>query len=606
MGQEVVDDVESILISLKENKNYTEKKTILTQSIEKVKFRNRDQTLHLCALAIDEARMEKDTSFLLYLLQTEAIQNINFHNFQDASNALSEVEAISIKTLDTINLTSFYISKGFLNKRKNEYMDAIFYYEKGRDLALRSNDMRRYGNATNRLGLLMFSIGEYEKACSYYRQVIALEKNRFKSVALINLMETYVKLGKIDSTRKYLKMAEPELKNSSRAKVEIYRTKSFLAQEDGNIDLAIEFMEQALDYSFEHDFVIEQLSTLLSLYDLSKEHKKQNRVELLDRAKKIAESTNNLEMLERIYSEYAQYYELKGQYRKAVEVYKEFMEVSLIHENVLKKDISEMDKNIYRLFKKENENNQLFLDNQYNEIRLNKRRRQRNFWLLLSILLATATGITYRLLRQKQYFLKRIKEKQDLIEQAVEEKQMLLQEMNHRIKNNYNIIGDMLKHTQTKDDIEYVRTKLNAMAVIHSILLEYSESQTTIDSIDFFPKLLRHIKKSYFAGREVDIKTSIEQQKIFSRDALLLGIVINEIFTNIWKHEDFTVPIFVDFNYDKEKMDVISIEWNSLKMKQSSISSHGQGQRILKSLLVQNGGELDLKYGDKCKVVIRI
>jgi len=125
---------------------------------------------------------------------------------------------------------------------------------------------------------------------------------------------------------------------------------------------------------------------------------------------------------------------------------------------------------------------------------------------------------------------------------ALREKEVLLEEVHHRVKNNLQVITSLLglqarsiKDPATRIKFDESRYRLQAMAILHEILDE-SSSLAEIDFADYIQRLVAHLVRSYGAtGR---IRTRLHLDPLFChRDvALPCGLIVNEVLSNALKY----------------------------------------------------------------------
>jgi two-component system, sensor histidine kinase PdtaS len=126
------------------------------------------------------------------------------------------------------------------------------------------------------------------------------------------------------------------------------------------------------------------------------------------------------------------------------------------------------------------------------------------------------------------------------LEDAVEAKQLLLREMNHRIKNNLSLVGAMLSLQSRRLDNEAMREELakavnriNNLALVHDRLQLFTSAQTRVDAATHFRELCEMLRSLLPPGVELTTKCSGS----LSGDCLeALTLMTNELVTNAAKH----------------------------------------------------------------------
>lgn len=150
------------------------------------------------------------------------------------------------------------------------------------------------------------------------------------------------------------------------------------------------------------------------------------------------------------------------------------------------------------------------------------------FAMGLGILLAS--GLEARQRRKIQY----------LLEEILKEKELLIKEINHRVKNNFSILISLLRLTKNQSDakvadvLKEFEQRVIAMLKIHD-LLHQTASHTSINLSDYMKEIVNEFKHSF---AHIKMNNSIENigLEVSSRIALHLGLILTEILLNCIKH----------------------------------------------------------------------
>jgi len=164
---------------------------------------------------------------------------------------------------------------------------------------------------------------------------------------------------------------------------------------------------------------------------------------------------------------------------------------------------------------------------------------------------------------------------EEAMKKSLAEKETLLKEIHHRVKNNLQIITSLLnlqfKNIDDENVIDAIaksKDRINSMALIHTKLYQ----TTNLSSIDFgvyITDLTNSIKKSY-APNDSKIKCTVEcVAASFDIDLCInLGLIINELLTNAYKHA---------FNTAKSGRITIELSRKTTGMYQLIIEDNGTG-----------------------------
>jgi two-component sensor histidine kinase len=160
---------------------------------------------------------------------------------------------------------------------------------------------------------------------------------------------------------------------------------------------------------------------------------------------------------------------------------------------------------------------------------------------------------------------------------TLKEKDQLLREIHHRVKNNMQIISSLLnlQSEHVKDErflsmIRDSRNRINAMAFIHEMLYATADFKYT-NFNDYVQKLSRSLIASYSeTSVNVRFNISIDKTLRFDVDTMIpLGLILNEAITNSFK--------YAFRKDDSEKIITITLETDEQKRYQLFIGDNGIG-----------------------------
>ena len=196
----------------------------------------------------------------------------------------------------------------------------------------------------------------------------------------------------------------------------------------------------------------------------------------------------------------------------------------------------------------------------------------------LSVSLVLASNLEARHRRAAQYRL----------DNLLKEKDLLIQEINHRVKNNFSILISLMRLSRqqgkTNDPqilLEEYEQRIFSMLKIHDMLCE-SNDHTNINLSDYVNELIKEFKNSY-PEIASSVKQTIKQIScdLPSKTAIHLGLIITEIFLNSIKH--------VYSNNKNYKIEIF-LEEDTAQTVCLKISDNGPGFDFLKNVTENNLG----------------
>jgi PAS domain S-box-containing protein len=135
------------------------------------------------------------------------------------------------------------------------------------------------------------------------------------------------------------------------------------------------------------------------------------------------------------------------------------------------------------------------------------------------------------------------KRAEEQIKAALREKEILLEEIHHRVKNNLQIISGLLqlqlRETEEEQALRALResrNRVHSMAIIHEILYQ-SEDLARVDFARYIRTLTDHLWRSYgIDSQTVTLKASIAAVPFNVDVAIYCGLIVNELLSNALKH----------------------------------------------------------------------
>jgi len=135
------------------------------------------------------------------------------------------------------------------------------------------------------------------------------------------------------------------------------------------------------------------------------------------------------------------------------------------------------------------------------------------------------------------------KKAKDEIIASLKEKEVLLQEIHHRVKNNMQIISSLLnlqkqyvKEEEALNVLTDSQNRVKSMAMIHEKLYQ-SDNLTDLKFSEYIPRLVSDLLYSFdIPADQVKVVTNVEDVKLNIETAVPCGLIINELVSNSFKH----------------------------------------------------------------------
>ena len=190
---------------------------------------------------------------------------------------------------------------------------------------------------------------------------------------------------------------------------------------------------------------------------------------------------------------------------------------------------------------------------------------------------------------------------------ALREKETLLREVHHRVKNNLQVVSSLLNlQSRAATDEEVVRAfvesqqRVQSMALIHEQLYE-SPALADIDFPDYIRRLANRLFRSYQIDAErVRLEAAVDEAITLGVDsAVPCGLIVNELISNSLKHafpgeRDGLVTVKADQMPDGSVLLVVADDGVGLPPEIGFWNTKTLGLRLVRSLVRQLDGEIEL------------
>ncbi|MBS3819439.1 MEDS domain-containing protein [bacterium] len=197
------------------------------------------------------------------------------------------------------------------------------------------------------------------------------------------------------------------------------------------------------------------------------------------------------------------------------------------------------------------------------------------------------------------------KKAEEQIQKNLKEKEVLLREIHHRVKNNMQVISSLLniQSSRTEDKkaqeaLKATQKRVYSMALIHDRLYK-SEDLASVDFSQYIKQISNHLL-SYYRGKmgKVTIRKDIKNVFIDINKAVPLGLIVNELVSNSLKHafpDEREGEIRIKF-HKKDSGYELQISDNGVGLPEDLDlrKATSMGMQLVSSLVDQIEGEIEL------------
>ncbi len=468
----------------------------------------------------------------------------------------------------------------------------------------------------NNLAMCFYFDHDYKTAITYFKKAIDNYSGidqRKKASIILNLGEIYRELGQLDSAKIHFQKSLIQNKTLNNQPLQgyalgnlgmVYNSENKLVDAKKNLNEAIAILSKLNDPYSTSTYI----ATLGQVYQ--KENKKKLAEKKLIEAYQMAKKNSLKDEIRNFSKMLAELYEETAQYPKALKYQKLFQiyQDSLVNKDNIKK--LEKIKAGYEIDKRETEISLLNT--------INKSQKK---WMLSLIfglsLLILLSYLLYRGNLKTKRSNKLLAQQKEVISKREQEKALLLRELNHRVKNNLQMISSLLNLQSNKlsghpaqEAIITGRQRVEALSLVHRKL--YQEGvDTRIHVKEYISELILGLFHGFDANFEPEF--DIADVNVNIDAAIPLALIVNEIVINALKYAyaeitDPALKVHIQPAGDKHLSIEISDNGVGFKDTDASKKTNSLGLKIINSLVQQLDGSIQktINNGTHWKMEVKV
>ncbi len=210
---------------------------------------------------------------------------------------------------------------------------------------------------------------------------------------------------------------------------------------------------------------------------------------------------------------------------------------------------------------------------------------------------------------------KEINDKNTILTSLLQEKEWLLKEVHHRVKNNLQTVVSLLESQSyflEKDAlyaIQDCQNRVYSMSLIHQRLYQ-SENVESINLSSYIADLVGYLTKIFNVGNRIQFILSIQSIKLDVSQAIPVGLILNEAITNSIKYAFPSDRIFcqmiIELQENENDLITLSIRDNGIGLpKDVEVLKRGSlGLKLIKGLAEDLQGSCSIGSADGAFIVI--
>lgn len=334
----------------------------------------------------------------------------------------------------------------------------------------------------------------------------------------------------------------------------------------------------ALDSPQTHRDVCNSYSSIALFYANRADYK--NTKFYVDKIEALSKKYNKEYASEALYMSLYKLDSVNGNFKSALinhKIYKKFSDSLLDYAK--NKQIEEL-KIQYETVNKEQKIKLLNQETNLQENALKKSRLLNTLSIWSLVLLVLIIGLLYNRYRLKQknnaeleLKEKEINQKNINLRHLLDEKEWLLKEIHHRVKNNLQTVISLLnsqsaylENDMALSAIKNSQHRIHSMSLIHQKLYN-SENISTINMPNYIKELVEYLRESFSLGQRIRFELKIDPLELDVAQAVPLGLILNESITNSIKYafpEDRTGMIYITLEATSEDKYLLTIADNGI------------------------------------------
>jgi two-component sensor histidine kinase len=488
----------------------------------------------------------------------------------------------------------FHVSLANAYIFQNRAEEALFHLNIAESMAAELNRTDAIASVNYSKGMMYESIEDFEQATTYYLKawdtLNLVEDHPERGFYLFVLVDYFKRLGNIkEQTRftelltNYYSKRQPEIPFTHLPSAHIFDTSATAEN--------IKRYKDVIRVSDSMGAINSMMYSSLFLSNIYlKEGDPQAAIEVLEPLIRILDSTDRRQQKMVLYEKLSFAYEAGKDFKNALKFKNMVSKLrdTLVSE-ITKKNIAELEVK-YDLQTKERE-----LEQQSASKKL-------LYWILGSVFVVLVILSVFFLKNSKKN--QKLAQQKTLLEATVDEKNVLLKETHHRVKNSFQIVSSLLylqsenmQDSEAQQAIKEAQNRVRSMVLIHQKL--YNKDQLVgIDTQEYFHDLTREIFDSHQEnGKTVNYVLQVESMMLDIESITPIGLILNELITNVLKHaydvEDMDRKMEISFQKEGNRL-ILKVSDNGKGMPEQ-VHESSFGIKLMKALAKKLKATLQFK-----------
>jgi two-component sensor histidine kinase/tetratricopeptide (TPR) repeat protein len=479
-------------------------------------------------------------------------------DYEEALNYYDKSLEICEELKDSAGIAMMYNHIAIIHDYQGNYKKALDYYFK----SLRINEQlgieEEIGAACGNIGIVLYYLEDYDQALEYQKRNLEMMQKtgerRGEGIAYFNIGNIYERQGKYDLALENIdKGTQLMIETGDRQGIaDGYLNLGVIYDKQGRNPLAIEMFEKGLALSNEIGY---KLGVAQNNVNLGTIYYKSGNINLarsyLEQARTMGSELGYPEVIRGSAEWLSKVYAALNDYQRAYRyklLYEEMDDSLTNAENVKKMTRMEMQ---YDFDKQQQE---MAFEQEQERLRDQEEIKRQKIvktsfivgFCLVALLAFFILRSYYHKKKANELLAEQKEEIQamnDMLKDSLDEKEVLLKEIHHRVKNNLQIISSLLNlqshniedHT-VKGAVMEGQSRVKSMALIHQVLYQ-SDRLSKINFQEYLEHLVHFLSSSFMpVDKKIVTKVEADNTHLDIDTAIPLGLIVNELVSNAFKY----------------------------------------------------------------------
>lgn len=495
------------------------------------------------------AKAYLDLSEILYMVNFDTIVELCEKSIAIAEKNLGSSINPNEKLSYLATISGALNNLGYFYDDRGDIVKALNYYHKSLKIREEINDSLGIAISLNNIGIIYVDQNELEIALKYYNKSLKVKESfgdkKSTATSLNNIGTIYRKLGNSEKALSYLNrslLIRKEIDDKRGVAISLNNIGT-LYYRQSELDTALKYYMESLAIK---ENIGDKRSIAISLTNIGNIFLDKNEVGL---AKKYATEALVLSkelkfpnLIRDAANLMSLVYEKEKKWEEAFTMHKLFVSMKDSVQNEKTKTESIKLKSKYEIEKVLSEKELISKEKDLSILKENRNKIIAVFFIVAFVFSLLLIFLIYRGYRKKTVISILLEKQKNEEIKKNEEKNVLLKEIHHRVKNNLQIISSLLRLQSSEIQDEKVlimfsetQNRVQSIAMLHEHFYK-SENLQKINISVYLTRLIEGLIREYQINTKINLDINILSLQIEGSKLVPLGLIINEIISNSLKY----------------------------------------------------------------------